>query len=125
MPPLLLPIVTVLLLMCLLSGCSLVTIRDETLYFPFGSNSGVVTEHTLDSDQDILTAPQWNSILDTQPIVCMGTGAYGDIKRAYETLCSVMPTACTYETQQVMASLFLRSEKTMAAQVKMIRKRKK
>ena len=94
------------LALTLLNGCARVQIKDETLYFPIGSSNGAVIEHTLDTNQALLTAKDWDSLLDSQAMVCMSADAYGDLKKAYETLCSYSPNACTFETQQTMNALF-------------------
>lgn len=114
-----------LALMFLLNGCADVPIKNETLDFPFGANAGAVEEHTLDDEQKILTVDEWNTKLNSKPMVCMSTDAYGDMKGAYEKLCSFMPSVCTYNTQEAAQSFFSRSESNMRLQNKKFKKGRK
>lgn len=111
-----------LLITSILSGCNIVPIKNEELAFPFGSNSGAVIEHTLDSTQTIQTPTQFNAWLDSGPKVCESTDAYGRMKYAWETLCSIVPTVCDYETVQAMNSFFSHTDKVISLQHRVRRK---
>lgn len=98
----------------ILSGCALVTQKDETLYFPIGSGDGAVLEHTLSSAQAILTPAQWAALENSTPLVCMSDEAYGDYKSAVEILCNANPTECTTETVIQINSFDVKTKKVFA-----------
>lgn len=92
------------LVLIFLIDCSSVTIKDEIVFGNKGS-LGAVQLHTLTSDQQDLTKPQWDKILLTQPLICASTSTFGDIKIAIEQLCSVC-NCCSYNTQAAITDFF-------------------
>lgn len=108
--------------MSILSGCQTIHITNDALYFPFGSNAGAVEEHVLDSTTIILTEPQFNAVLDAQPMVCMTATAYSNIKGNYEKFCGYEPQLCDYQTQTAANAFFLKTSAVLKFQNKMFNK---
>lgn len=117
---LLLLVIAMASLAVLNSGCSSVQIKNDTLYFPIGSDGGALVEHTLDSTQAEISNDQMKALLDSGPMVMMSTDAYGNMKKNYETLCSDLPLICSWEVQQKMDIFFRQTDKFLKAQKKAI-----
>ena len=95
----------VVLLTQVLSGCTQVTITDDTLYFPIGHDGGALVEHSLDTNQQVLSPTDWDLVLDSTPLIAMNVTTYGNLKKIYETFCSDLPQRCTWQIQQQVGAM--------------------
>lgn len=91
-----------------LSACTQVPVKDEIFYGNKGM-LGAVEFHTLTPGQTNLTFEQWMQLLRTQPLVCSSVNAFGDLKGAFEKLCSVCG-CCSYDTKKAAEAFFTKVE---------------
>lgn len=81
----------------LLESCDQVPITDEIFYGNKGMQ-GAVSFHTLTSGQKNISFEDWMKILRTQPLICSSVKTYGDMKAAFEKICSIC-NCCSYDTK--------------------------
>lgn len=87
-----------------LSGCDQVKITDEIWYGNKGM-VGAVEFHTLTTGQKNLSFEDWMKLLKDQPMVCTSVNTFGDVKAAFEKLCSVC-NCCSYDTTKAAETFF-------------------
>jgi hypothetical protein len=97
------------LIVLFLNGCSNVTVKDEIFYGNKGMQ-GAVEFHSMTPGQKNLTFEQWMQLIRTQPLVCSSVEAYGDMKTAFEQICSVC-NCCTPDTKTAVETFFSKVEK--------------
>lgn len=96
----------------LLSSCATVPVKDEIGYGNEGK-LGALEFHTLTPTTKHLSYAEWTQILLSQPLVCVSTDAFGDIKKFYEQVCSICGI-CDYDTTAAVDSLLTHVQMTKA-----------
>lgn len=66
---------------------------------------GAVEFHTFTSDQRKLSFEEWMMLLKTKPLICSSVETFGDMKAAFEKLCSVC-NCCTANTKTKAEEFF-------------------
>lgn len=113
-----------MVLLLLVSGCTQVQIRDETIYALKGPGAGAVSIHTLTPGMVDLSAIEWeqtqvNIMNSRKAVMCMSSDSFADWKAAIEKLCS-QGNYCTYETNKAVEKFFYKMEKLKKRSVKNI-----
>lgn len=80
----------------LLLSCTNVPLKDE-IFFGNKGMVGAVEFHSLTTDTREIGFEEWMKLLKTQPLICSSVTTYGDMKAAFEKLCSVC-NCCTADT---------------------------
>lgn len=93
----------------LLLSCTNVPVKDEIFYGSKGM-LGAVEFHTFTTGSRELTFEQWMEMLRTKPLICSSTSTFGDMKQAFEKLCS-MCNCCSADTTAKAEEFFNNVEK--------------